>query len=339
MTAERRRERTDDGDAARSTARHAGVTYGPRDSRRGPRDVTSDWVRGFIRRYGWRAYALPVLFVLTIAALMTTSTVAKNNEQRAASGGDKGAAAPPVADPRIALKDDKKGANFSDTVLKAAALPAGPAYTEKGAGTFRVLPGTMPKIGSGKLFRYSIDVEKGIAGVDLAQYAKVVDDTMADPRSWAAHGVTVQRVDSGPSEFHVTLTSAMTVRKLCGYDLPVETSCYVTAGSVSGLDVNRAVFNVARWVRGSTAYLGDLSAYRLYMVNHENGHALGHNHAHQCLPGGLAPIMMQQTFGLRSTRTQKLCQANPWPYPLGVRGAPGAEQQDTQQNNEYGRGD
>ncbi|MDT4910882.1 MAG: hypothetical protein QOC66_10, partial [Pseudonocardiales bacterium] len=76
-----------------------------------------------------------------------------------------------------------------------------------------------------------------------------------------------------------------------------------------------------------------------YMINHEDGHALGHEHAHQCLPGGLAPVMMQQTFGLKSAATGRLCEANPWPYPTGAKGAPGAEQPDTPANDEYGLGD
>src|SRR4029079_15471266 len=113
-------------------------------------------------------------------------------------------------------------------------------------------------------------------------------------------------------------------------------SCYSPA-AMSG--TNRVVLNVSRWARGSTAYVGDLNAYRIYMINHEDGHALGHMHAHQCLPGGLAPVMMQQTFGLRSAATGQLCQANPWPYPPGVKGAPGAEQPDTPQNDEYSLGD
>jgi hypothetical protein len=103
--------------------------------------------------------------------------------------------------------------------------------------------------------------------------------------------------------------------------------------------VNRVVFNISRWVRGSAAYVGDLATYRIYMINHEDGHAMGHQHAHQCLPGGLAPVMMQQTFGLRSAATGKICEANPWPYPVGAAGAPGAEQPDTAANNEYGLGD
>ena len=77
----------------------------------------------------------------------------------------------------------------------------------------------------------------------------------------------------------------------------------------------------------------------MYMINHEDGHALGHEHAHQCLPDGLAPAMMQQTFGLRSASTGKLCGANPWPYPPGVTGAPGTESADTSANDEYAIGD
>jgi hypothetical protein len=171
----------------------------------------------------------------------------------------------------------------------------------------------------------------------VTAFQKLVVQTLSDPRSWSGHGVAVQRVDSGPIAFHVSLVSSMTVRNLCGYTIKVETSCYAPSGPTS--NVNRVVFNVARWVRGSTAYVGDLAAYRVYMINHEDGHAMGHLHAHQCLPGGLAPVMMQQTFGLRSAASGKMCGANPWPYPPGATGLPGAEQPDTAHNDEYGRGD
>jgi hypothetical protein len=143
---------------------------------------------------------------------------------------------------------------------------------------------------------------------------------LSNPQSWIAdHKTALQRVDSGPVDFHVTLTSSMTVRQLCGYDLPVETSCFAPTAD------NRVVLNVARWERGAKAYAGDLATYRLYAVNHEVGHALGHNHAHLCLASGIAPVMMQQTIGM-TTATGQICQPNPWPYPTGVKDAPGAEQ-------------
>ena len=325
------RDVDDDVVRARNGVRNASVTYGPRQSRR---TLADSW-RDFSRRYGWRAYALPVLFVATVAALMSSTSVRRQVVGAPAHAPRK--AAPPVASPSFTLKKDAPGGSVNDTVLKAAALPAGAAYTAKGDGTFRVLKGTSPTVGHGQLYRYSVEVENGIKNVDLVQYENLVVSTLSDPRSWSGHGVALKRVDSGPIDFRVSLTSSLTVRNLCGYDIKVETSCYAPAGPAT--PVNRVVFNVARWVRGSAAYVGDLAMYRIYMINHEDGHALGHQHAHQCLPGGLAPVMMQQTFGLRSATTQALCQANPWPYPPGAKGAPGAEQPDTAANDEFGLGD
>ena len=46
--------------------------------------------------------------------------------------------------------------------------------------------------------------------------------------------------------------------------------------------------------------------YRTYLVLHECGHALGLQHS-RCRSGRLAPIMMQQTRGLRA------CRPNTWP--------------------------
>ena len=321
---------------ARDGVHHTGVSFG-----KPPRRRWFSW-HDFTARYGWRAYALPILLVVTVAALLTTNQVTHHHpattKQPARPAAHTTTPGPPVASGSIPLKSDDAGAaHANDTALTAAQLPPGPAYTVRGAGTFIMLKGTTPKVGKGPLFRYSIEAEKGITGIDLAAYQRLVVATLSDPRSWAGHGVTLQRVDSGPIDFRVTLTSAMTVRKLCGYTIPVETSCYARAGTTT--PVNRVVLNDARWVRGATAYVGNPAMYRIYMINHEDGHALGHQHAHQCLPGGLAPAMMQQTFGLRSATTQKLCQANPWPYPPGAAGAPGAEQPDTRANNEYGLGD
>ncbi|MEO8888038.1 MAG: DUF3152 domain-containing protein [Jatrophihabitantaceae bacterium] len=314
------------------TARRGVATFG---GERGPGGVTHT-LRGFVRRYGWRAYALPILVLVSAAALLTAhSDVSPSHHD---SGGalpvsQTPVSPPPTAESNTTLNPDRPGANARNTAVKAAALPAGLAYTLKGTGTFSVLPGTSKVVGSGQLYRYSIEVENGVSA-NLTQFADLVQSTLADPRSWSGHGVALQRVDSGHIDFHVTLTSSLTVRTLCGYDIPVETSCYIGAGATS--PVNRVVLNDSRWARGSAAYLGDLAAYRVYMINHEDGHALGHEHAHECLPGGLAPAMMQQTIGLKDPNTGKLCMANPWPYPTGVKGAPGAEQPDTQQNSEFG---
>ncbi|HEU5270226.1 MAG TPA: DUF3152 domain-containing protein, partial [Jatrophihabitans sp.] len=228
------------------------------------------------------------------------------------------ATAPPAAASTSQLKVDDPGANAVNAALPALQLPPGPKYTTHGSGTFAVLKGSSPVIGKGTLYRFDLQVENGISGVDLKQFATVVMSALSDRQSWTATGrLALQRVSSG-ADFHISLVSSMTVRALCGYSLPVETSCY------TGSD-RRVVLNVARWVRGAQVYASDLATYRIYAVNHEVGHALGHNHAHACLKNGLAPVMMQQTIGAR-TASGQICQANPWPYPAGVADAPGAEQ-------------
>jgi hypothetical protein len=333
LTSERDEHAHHDGHDDVAFARRSAPSFGGR-----PEDPSfRESLREFARRYGWRAYALPVLAVITVLALMTTGGGGPAPTSHSAGGGpSQTQPAPPTASGRIPLKSDQPGSGSQNKAITAAALPPGPSYTLSGTGSFRVLAGTGPVVGTGTVHRYTVDVENGVVGIDLTQYAKLVQQTLSDHRSWAGHaGVALQRVDSGPVDFHVTLTSSYTVRNLCGYDLPIETSCFVPAGTANS-DVNRVVMNDARWVRGDAAYVGDLNEYRVYMINHEDGHALGHQHAHQCLPGGLAPVMMQQTIGLKSAVTGQMCSANPWPYPPGVRGAPGAEAADTAQNSEYG---
>ncbi|MCW2524677.1 MAG: hypothetical protein JWO63_3012 [Frankiales bacterium] len=278
------------------------------------------WSR-FTDRYGWRAYALPVLVVLTVVALATTrspSAVKRVLGDSPASVAT--AAGPPPAPSTEKLKSDDPGAGALESQLPPMKLPPGPAYTTTGSGTYSIIPGTSAVIGQGTVHRFSIEVENGVTGIDLKSFAATVMSALSNAQSWTADGTTaLQRVDSGPVDFHVTLVSSMTVRQLCGYELPVESSCF-SAGAG-----NRVVLNVARWVRGAKAYSSDLATYRLYAVNHEVGHALGHNHAHNCLASGIAPVMMQQTFGTK-TASGQICQPNPWPYPTGVKDAPGPEQ-------------
>lgn len=296
---------------------------GPRPPVRKP-TAAQRW-RRFARRYGWRAYALPILAVITVLALFTTNSpkvrqaigVSDAKPSTLAAG----ASAPPTAASNGQLKTDDPGAGSLNSALPALQLPPGPAYSKSGNGTFAEIPGTSKVYGTGgQLFKFDLQVENGVTGVDLNQFASIVMSSLTDAKSWTATGqVQLQRVATADqATFHVSLTSAMTVRNLCGYSLPVETSCY-DGGQT------RVVLNVARWVRGAKVYASDLATYRIYAVNHEVGHALGHNHAHQCLNSGLAPVMMQQTIGTK-TASGKICQANPWPYPPGNADAPGTEQ-------------
>jgi len=170
-----------------------------------------------------------------------------------------------------------------------------------GNGVLRLVPGASAVGGRGPLRRYTVEVEGGLAG-DPKAFAAAVQRVLSDPRSWGGGGrLSFQRVSSGPAAFRVVLASPSTTDRLCR---PLRTggifSCYMGG---------RVVLNAMRWQAGAAAYAGDLASYRIYMVNHEVGHALGHGHSYTCGAGGLAHVMIQQTKGLRG------CRRNPWPLP------------------------
>ena len=212
----------------------------------------------------------------------------------------------------------------SSGAIGSGALPAGPDFVATGAGTWHTVPGSTPVHGTGgEAYTYTIEVEDGLQSAEDDQaFAVAVDATLADPRSWIGGGrVTLQRVDSGDPSFRISLTSQMTIRSpdLCGWDIPLEASCF-------NRGAGRVLINDARWVRGAVAYGADIDSYRSYAVNHEVGHALGLSHLPCPVNGGPAPVMMQQSWStadddLTLLNPQlipadgKVCVANPYPFP------------------------
>jgi len=303
------------------------ASWQPRTGRRARRRG----VRLVLRTYGWRIYALPVLLVLT--ALVLFDTVGKDGPARAAgsgepdgvlaSGGSSAPAGPPEATEQPVTPVDVR--------IPTAELPNGGPFTQTAAGTWHVVPGTGPRVGTGgKLFTYTIEVENGLDpatyGGDEA-FAKLVDQTLADPRGWAGDGkVSVQRVESGTPSMRVSLAAPDTVHRpdKCGYAIRYETSCYRRAEQ-------RVLINIARWVRGAIAFNGDMITYRQYAINHEVGHAFNNTHVGCATEGALAPVMMQQTFGVANNFVAELnkavankdpvvadgktCKPNAWPNP------------------------
>lgn len=210
--------------------------------------------------------------------------------------------------------------------MTSAALPPGDAFAAKGKGTWHVVRGTTPPIGSGPThFTFTIEVEDGIENAQADQdFAGLVDSTLADPRSWIGSGnYTLQRIDTGTPSFRISLSSQMTVRQesLCGWQIQYEASCYAR-------DVQRVAINDARWARGAVSFNGDRVSYRVYAINHEVGHALGFTHQPCAADGGPAPVMMQQSWSTADNDLARLnpqlipmdgkvCKFNPYPYPSG----------------------
>ena len=288
------------------------------------------WLGGFLATYGWRAYALPVLVALTGVVLYQTLT---------------GTVAQPVAEPvkspptigavgTTIIGGPPRGLTEFDVNLPTGILPAGGPLTVAGDKTWQIIPGTTPKVGEGsvKVFTYTVEVENGIDtssfGGDEA-FARMVTETLSNPKSWINNPqFAFQRVDAADAkpDFRISLTSPMTVREGCGYEIEIETSCY---NPVYGPNAEPRVFiNLARWVRGAVPFQGDIGSYRQYLINHEVGHAIGYTTHEPCeRNGALAPIMMQQTFSTSDDDASrfdpqsvkpdgKTCRFNPWPYPI-----------------------
>jgi len=253
-------------------------------------------LRGFVRRWGWRAYAIPLLTVATIATLVDIVV-----------GGPTPPSTTAAVPTQVSTPTHVSAAPAGDAgPTTTAAVPAGASYVEQGAGTVSVVDGTSPVYGTGPLKRFVVEVEDGI-GVDGAAFAEAVETTLGDPRSWGNGGrMSFQRVgiaeaDADQYDFRVTLVSPGNMEKYCpGVGTGGYTSCRYG---------ERAVINLARWQTAVPDYQGDVATYRLYVVNHEVGHALGHGHELCGGDGQLAPVMQQQTLGLDG------CVKNPWPYP------------------------
>lgn len=279
-------------------------------------------VAGLYRRYGWRLYAIPVLLAVTVLVVVRALQPSGENGSVPAAAG-----APAPTTPNVS----EHGPGLTLLTGNTAKLPEGGKYTDHGEGTWHVVPGTSKKVGTGgKLVTYSVLVEDGIPPAEYGGdggFAKLVQATLSDPRSWTGSGeVTMQRVDKstpGQPDIQVALTTPDTVHRVCGDKIHYESSCFLPS-------TDKVYINLARWVRGARAFKGDIGTYREYAINHEVGHALGNGHVGCPKDGGLAPVMMQQTFGVSDNfvyrinqrmprnadavpRDGKVCTPNAWP--------------------------
>ncbi|HZD97516.1 MAG TPA: DUF3152 domain-containing protein [Micromonosporaceae bacterium] len=182
-------------------------------------------------------------------------------------------------------------------------------FPHSGPQTFQFATTTGSVLGtSGPIRHFRLALESNIDVVSMADFTAKVDETLGDPRSWIAGGkYRLQQVPRSSSyDFTVYLVTSNTTRHMCA-PLPTNgfTSC--RQGSHVVLNLDRYMTSVA----GYRSAAVPLDTYRTYMINHEVGHALGHDHERCPAKGALAPVMQQQTLGLHG------CVANPWPYVDG----------------------
>jgi hypothetical protein len=179
----------------------------------------------------------------------------------------------------------------------------------RGAGTFTFATTTSKVHGAaGQLRRFRVAVENG-SGQDATAFATAADAAVGDPRGWTATGqLRLQRVSGqATAEFTIFLATPATSEAMCaagGLHTDQYTSCRLPG---------KLIINLARWLSGVPDYSGAVALYQQYAINHELGHELGYGHEACPGPGRPAPVMMQQTLGLKG------CTANAWPYVNGQR--------------------
>lgn len=138
-----------------------------------------------------------------------------------------------------------------------------------------------------RVVRYTARVDPDVR-FPQAKFIELIQIYLSDPDGWEGHGYTFELVDTKP-DVTIRLVSPASIVKVCG--LPDDLSCATLGG-------HNMYLNAKRWSHGSSKSGQTLDGYRQYVVSHEMGHILGHDHVKCPGRGEPAPIMVQQTLGL-----------------------------------------
>ena len=187
-------------------------------------------------------------------------------------------------------------------VEKISVMAVGSSGAQNPNGTNTLSTGTAKahEINGEKIIYYKT-LTWGSIVADFSDFRGKVSETLNDARGWVRAGLKFIEVKSG-QDLNIILSDAASLEATAGCS--GELSCTTWN--------NEVIINDERWREGTEASRGAGMATRDYqhmVVNHEVGHWLGHyNHETSCPNGGLAPIMLQQSTGLRG------CDAfNAWP--------------------------
>lgn len=157
------------------------------------------------------------------------------------------------------------------------------------------------EIAGQKIVYYTIK-QFGTTKTDLEDFRTKIKETLNDPRGWTRLGLKFIETTDDQSDVDILLADPNLLDPIenCGYEL----SCTTWH--------NQIYLNDDRWREGTkTSQENNFSQrdYQHMVLNHEMGHWLGHyEHTPSCPSGGPAPIMLQQSTGLRGCDSM-----NAWP--------------------------
>ncbi len=215
---------------------------------------------------------------------------------------------------REVLDNDTADGNNDETISEVTEGPA--AEAELGPSPFADSPksanGTISSTTynaiaheiDGAKYVYYKTMTWGIVEADFNDFCTKVAETLNDSRGWVRAGLKFIEVSDG-QDLNIILSDPANLDGYNGY-------CSNDLSCTSGY--NEVIINDVRWRQGTdvTTKSGAMSIrdYQHMVVNHEIGHWLGHyQHTDACAEnGGVAPIMLQQSTGLRNCGT-----FNPWP--------------------------
>ncbi|MGB9375119.1 MAG: DUF3152 domain-containing protein [Jiangellales bacterium] len=210
--------------------------------------------------------------------------------------------------------EPKASAESGSAAVADASAPSAPprptpvperVVSQSGSGELTVVSGSAGSPSDdAQVVRYRVLVEDGLRvrgdAVNGREFARIVHRVLTDRRGWQSiDGVRFVRVADDTADVDVVLASPDTTDRLCE---PLG-----TGGWLSCYNGSATVLNARRWFSGADSYGDDLVRYRRYLVSHEMGHYLGHQHVDCPAPGAPAPVMVQQTKSLYG------CAKNPWP--------------------------
>ncbi len=233
-------------------------------------------------------------FTVVVELVLVTALPSPEDDSGTRAGDDETV---PEPAPSTAAQGDSVEAE-EPPVLKRSVVDE----VDSASGDMKTVEGESEPSGDGPTMRYAVEVEEELPG-DPADFGDAVEMILGDERSWGAEGeASFARVAAkDEADFTVTLAAPDTVDELCA---PLSTN-----GRVSCSTGQQAIINQNRWVSGVEHFDGDLDTYRIYVINHEVGHVLGHDHVDCPGSGETAPIMQQQTLGLDG------CEPNGWVNP------------------------